>query len=192
MTAVPKITEADYLALEAESDTKHEFVNGELIAMAGAEPRHNVVKEELSALVRGPARGKGCLSMSSDQRVKLDETGLWAYPDVVVVCGPPEFIGPHPLTLTNPSLVFEVLSPTTEAWDRGGKFAHFRQRPSLKAYVLVDPATRTMEMFTPDTDGTWRLTIVTGGGTISLPGIDLKLDADAVFAPLALLPEELR
>jgi Uma2 family endonuclease len=187
MTAILRTSEADYLALEAGSESKHEYVNGEVIGMAGATLEHNVVKDACAAALRDALVGRPCLTTTSDQRVHLDVTGLYVYPDVVVVCGRPEIVGPAPGSLTNPSLIAEVVSPTTEAWDRGAKFAHYRRSRTLKAYLLIDPERRTVECYTPEPDGTWRLTALEGEGPLAVHPLGVTLQVEALFAPLALV-----
>jgi Uma2 family endonuclease len=187
MRAAERLSLEDYLATEPASEHKREFVNGEIYAMAGAEPEHNAVREALAALVWMALRGRPCQSFSADQRVYLHETGLYCYPDLVVVCGRPEFVDPSPRSLKNPAAVFEVLSPSTESWDRGGKFAHMRQRPSLQLYALLDPATRRVEWYTRGPDGSWVYREAQGSGPWPLSPLDVTLDLAAVFAQLEAL-----
>lgn len=131
------LTPREYLAIERVADTKHELVNGQLLAMAGASPAHNQVSFNLMTQL-GPALSRSrCRGYSSDQRVAVPDSDLYTYPDVTVVCGEPEYDAGDPDTLVNPTLIAEVLSPSTEAWDRGGKFAHYRRLPSLREYLLV-------------------------------------------------------
>jgi Uma2 family endonuclease len=118
MSAALKPTLDDYLATEAEAPLKREFAGGEVIAMAGAEPEHNAVREALSVEVGVAPRGGPWLSFSADQRVNVRETDAYFYPDLVIVCGPPEFVGPRPRSLQNPTAWFEVLSPTRDGAHR--------------------------------------------------------------------------
>lgn len=187
MTAVPLLTLEDYLATEAASEVKREFVNGETVAMAGAEPEHNAVREQLSIAVGLALRGGGCQSFSADQRVLLEETGLYCYPDLVVVCGPPAFRAPAPRSLTNPVAIFEVLSPSTEVWDRGGKFAHCRRRASLQLYALVDPATRTVEWYTRGEGENWTYRALTKSGPWPLDVLGITLELGDLFSQLDAL-----
>ncbi len=184
MTAALKLTIDDYLAAEADSPVKHEFAGGETIAMSGAEPAHNVVREALSIEIGIALRGRPCLSFSADQRVHLAETNLFCYPDLVVVCGPPEFVGPRPRSLTNPTALVEVLSPSTEIWDRNGKFAHAQRCASLRVYVLVDPLSRRIEWFTRGEAGRWEYQSMAGEGLCRIDALDLTLDLATVFSGL--------
>jgi Uma2 family endonuclease len=131
------ITPEEYLAAERAADHKSEYFNGQVFAMAGCSPAHNritinLIREIDTLLLDGP-----CVTYNSDQRVKIPATGLYTYPDLVVVCGEAEYDQPDPETLLNPTLIIEVLSPSTEAYDRGAKFAHYQSLPSLREYVLV-------------------------------------------------------
>lgn len=190
MTAVLKLTVDDYLSTEADAPHKREFVGGEIIAMAGAEPEHNAVRERLSVEVSLALRGRPCQSFSADQRVRITETGLYCYPDLVIVCGSPEFVPPRPRSLTNPTALFEVLSPSTESWDRGAKFAHVQQCSTLRAYVLIAPETRRIEWYTRQEAGRWVYQSIERKGALRLESIDVTLDVAAIFAQLELLGAE--
>src|SRR3954469_18701066 len=129
MTAVPRIrlTPAEYLAIERKAEFKSEYLNGEMFAMAGASPAHNSVKENLIVRLGGRLWGGPCRSYSSDQRVKVSATGLYTYPDIVIVCGTPEFDDADRDTLVNPRAIIEVLSDSTAGYDRGPKFRHYQR-----------------------------------------------------------------
>src|SRR4051794_31322851 len=120
MTAVPreKLTPAEYLTIERKAEVKSEYLNGEMFAMAGASPAHNVIKENLIGELYSRLKGGPCRSYSSDQRVKVSATGLYTYPDIMIVCGPPEFDDEDPNTLLNPQVIIEVLSESTADYDR--------------------------------------------------------------------------
>ena len=145
MSAIPKkkLTEAEYLAIENAAEFKSEFYDGVMYplygdgitAMAGANPHHNRIKENLIGELFVLFGDGPCQSYSSDQRVRLTDTGMYAYPDIVVVCDPPEFLPEDPNTLANPRIVIEVLSPSTERYDRGFKFAQYRQQRSLREEI---------------------------------------------------------
>lgn len=127
-------TPEEYLALEFEAAYRSELVNGEIYAMAGASMAHIRISSNLLGEIHQQLKGKPCRVYNSDLRVKVSATGMYTYPDVTVVCGLDQM---EKDTLTNPTLIIEVLSPSTEAYDRGEKFAHYRQLPSLEEYVLV-------------------------------------------------------
>lgn len=181
-TARKTWTEDEYLALEAESDEKHEFVNGEIIAMAGGSPAHNTIAmnvgSELRALIK--SKGRPCRVLSSDQRVNVTDTGLYTYPDVTVLCGPAHTPPKSPSSLTNPLLVVEVLSDDTEAYDRGAKFAHYQRLPSLESYLLVSQKTRRIEHYQRLPTGQWLLTVAEEGA-ITIPCLEGDLQVDDVY-----------
>ncbi len=185
------LTEDEYLALEAEAEERHEFVNGEMIAMSGGSHAHSTIAANLAAelVTRLRAKGRPCIVMSSDQRVTVDETGLYTYPDLTVVCGQPRSTPKSRTSVTNPIVLVEILSKETEAYDRGAKFAHYRRIPSLQAYVLVSQAPRHIEVFQRMPDGRWVLNEALAG-SIEIPGLDVAIDLDEVYRYVDLLEPE--
>ena len=140
--AQTRLTPEEYIAFERkflpDSETiRHEYVNGELIAMSGASREHNLITINVSTALYTRLRGSRCETYANDMRVSTPTTTSYFYPDVVVVCEEPRFEDDVFDTLLNPILLVEVLSPSTKAYDRGEKFAHYRQLPSLQEYVLV-------------------------------------------------------
>lgn len=131
------LTEEEYLDFERASDTRHEFLSGRIYSMAGASREHNLITGNVAGEIRAQLKGKPCETYSNDMRVRVPRTGLYTYPDVVVVCGKPVFIDDHNDTLVNSTLIVEVLSPTTEAYDRGEKFRDYRSIKSFSEYVLI-------------------------------------------------------
>src|SRR5205807_4146795 len=119
--ALQRLTAAEYLEIERAAETKHEFFNGEMVAMAGASPEHVLITANITGALWAQLRRGPCRVYSVDLRVKVNDTGLYTYPDVVVVCGEPQFEAPRRDTLLNPTLIVEVLSSSTEAYDRGDK-----------------------------------------------------------------------
>lgn len=158
----PKLTAAEYLARERTAEFKSEYYRGETFAKAGASREHNTVKENLIVELGTRLKGSPCRTYSSDQRVKVSATGLFTYPDIVIVCGKAEYAPEDKDTLLNPVAVIEVLSPSTEAYDRGAKFRQYQQLPSVREYVLVSQDEPVVERFVRQADGTWALTVVTG------------------------------
>ncbi len=175
------MTEAEYLAYDASHEGRHEFINGELLDMAGGSVAHALVIANVTAVLHAALRGAPCRAFSNDLRVHLGETGLYAYPDVTVVCGRPELTATQPPSLLNPRVVVEVLSPSTEAHDRGPKAAHYRQRASIDAIVLVSTEQRRIEVLTRNPNGTWTLDEATTG-TLALPPLGIALPLDEVYA----------
>ena len=130
-------TTEEYLARERMAESKSEYLDGEILAMAGASRAHNLITVNLSREVSQQLRGRPCEAYTADMRVRVHETGLYTYPDIVVACGDIQFEDDQVDTLLNPVVVIEVLSPKTEAYDRGEKFAHYRRLESLQEYILV-------------------------------------------------------
>jgi Uma2 family endonuclease len=152
-----RCTPEQYLALERKSPVKHEYYGGEMFAMAGASRVHNLIAGNLHAEIRAQIRGRPCEAYVSDIRVLVSPTWLYTYPDVVAVCGERQFEDSEVDTLLNPNLIVEVLSPSTEAYDRGKKFAHYRRLESLREYVMVAQDQVRVERYTRQGDE-WLLT----------------------------------
>jgi Uma2 family endonuclease len=149
MSAQPKkyYTPEEYLALERASHEKHEYLNGEIFTMSGARYSHTVTCMNISVALRPQLRKRGCNIVANDLRVHIPATGLYAYPDLVLVCGKPEFLDGEFDTLLNPIVIIEVLSDSTERYDRTTKFDHYRSIPSLQEYVLVAMKEPRIERF---------------------------------------------
>ena len=135
--AQPRYTPEQYLELERKAGHKSEYVNGQILAMAGASEAHNTITVNVAAALHAQFRGRPCRAYVNDMRVRITDTGMYAYPDVAAVCDTPVFEDDHRDTLTNPTVLIEVLSPSTEAYDRGAKAAHYRRLSSLREYVLI-------------------------------------------------------
>ena len=180
MSAMPKLsmTSADYLAKERRAEYKSEFFRGEMFAMAGASRFHNRVKDSLIAELRAAFKGGPCTTFSSDQRVLVDRTGLYTYPDIVVLCGEGVYDPLDEDTLTNPTAIIEVLSPSTEKYDRGAKFRNYQQIPSMKEYILVAQDEPLCDRYVRLVDGSWAL--------VSFVGMEAVLDFATVPAKVPL------
>jgi Uma2 family endonuclease len=152
-----RYTEDEYLTLERASDTKSEYLDGVIYAMGGASPRHVQIVGNVAGELRSRLREKPCVVYSADLRVRVEPEGLYAYPDVVVVCGEPEFIDQELDTLTNPLLIVEVLSNSTKNYDRGEKFERYRTNPAFREYLLIAQDKVHVERFVRQDDGTWVL-----------------------------------
>lgn len=186
MQPVAKVSEDEYLALERAADRKHELVNGQMLAMAGASPRHNAICANVIAGLRGLLRGGPCRPLTSDQRVHVPATGLFTYPDVTVVCGEARYHAKDRHTLLTPTVLFEVLSPTPsptrEADDRGAKFHHYASIESLREYVLVGSVERRVEHYRRLDPRRWELvTYDTEGALVELPALAIALPFDEVY-----------
>jgi Uma2 family endonuclease len=167
-------TIAEYLAMERTSLEKHEFFDGEVFAMAGASPEHNLIVSALIITLGGALRGK-CRVFPSDQRLVLP-TGLYTYADVTLVCGASTFNDDNPKALTNPHVIFEVLSETTERYDRGDKFASYRTLPSHREYVLVSQTAVHVEHFVRQPDDGWLMHALGKGETLRLSSGEIAID----------------
>jgi Uma2 family endonuclease len=169
-------TFADYLVLERDSEIKHEFDAGEILAMSGGTARHSALAARM-IIALGNTRAPGCVVFTSDMRVRVVATGRATYPDVSMVCGPIEYDPEDPArtTITNPVLLVEVLSVTTEKGDRGNKWMHYQRISSLQEYVLVSQEAR-VEIFRRTPSGTWEYFEVREGNRLaSGPTLDLAV-----------------
>lgn len=178
----------EYLTLERKSEHRSEYVNGRVFAMSGASREHNLIAGNVFAEIRTQFRGRDCEAYVGDMRVKVRSTGMYTYPDVVAVCGGPQFEDLQVDTLINPVVIVEVLSPSTEAYDRGEKFAHYRKLESLQDYVLVAQDRVLIEHFARygDTGDQWVLTELSDlDGTLSLASIGCVLTLREVYDRVA-------
>lgn len=178
---LPHVTEAEYLEYDRTHEGRHEFVNGEIIAMAGASFAHLRLASNTMITLGRALSGRACVPYASDLRVAIDETGLYAYPDITVVCGEPELAPTTPETLLNPTVLIEVLSESTASYDRGEKLEHYRRRASVQAVVLIDSREVRVTVVSRNPDATWTITDATSD-TIRVPGIDLTLDLAELYA----------
>lgn len=175
-------TFADYLRLERDSiNVKHEFLDGEIYAMTGGSPKHAELAVSISTLLLTQLRDRGCRVFSSDLRVRVPATGLAAYPDVTVVFGELTFDPEDDDTVTNPRVVVEVLSPSTEKFDRGLKMRHYQQIPTLDAVVLVAQREPRIEVCSRQADGTWATRVSGPGEIATLDAIGCILSIDDVY-----------
>ena len=171
-----------YLAIENAAEFRSEFFDGEMFAMAGASPGHNTIRENLGGELYARIKGGRCRSYSVDQRVKVERTGLYTYPDILVVCGTPVFAHDDANSIINPTAIIEILSPSTEKYDRGGKFAHYRTLDSLREYLLISQDEFAVELHVWEADGSWSKTAVTGReGILKLPSLGIGLPLAKIY-----------
>jgi Uma2 family endonuclease len=163
MSALPRsvLSPADYLVIERAAETKSEFFDGEMFAMAGTTKNHARIVMNIGGELRSRLKGRKCEPFATDLRVKVETNGLYTYPDLVVVCGEQHFEDDRLDTLLNPTLIVEVLSESTERYDRVKKFDLYRALPSLQEYVLVSQSEPRVEQFLRQPDGGWTLRITT-------------------------------
>jgi Uma2 family endonuclease len=159
MSSQPKsyLTPEEYLAFERKSETKHEYFNGEVFSMVGASRKHNLIAGNIFGELRQQLKGKPCEAYTNDMRVRIPAAGLYTYPDVIVVCGEPKFDDEYIDTLLNPTLVVEVLSESTESYDRGRKAGFYRSVESVAEYLLVSQDEYRVEQYVKQPDGRWLL-----------------------------------
>jgi len=180
------MSHAEYVAAEQRSAVRHEFLDGEVFAMAGGTPAHAALAAALIQHLGNALGGKPCRVYSSDLRVRIRETGLTTYPDLSVVCGKLEVDVEDPNAVVNPVLLVEVLSESSEAYDRGAKAAHYRRIPSLQEYVLVSQLEPAIEVFRRNERGNFELIDARKGERVELASLGVTLDVDAIYAdPLA-------
>lgn len=188
--AQPKtlIALAEYLARERLSETKHEYFAGEIFAMAGASRAHNLITANVIAALHAQLKHRPCTTYPSDMRLKVEATGLYTYPDVSVVCGEAMFDDEQQDTLLNPTLIVEVLSKSTENYDRGEKFRQYRRLTSLQEYLLVAQDTYHIEHYVRQPDNQWLLSETNEvEDAIHLPSITCSLELADVYAKVGIV-----
>ncbi len=184
----PYISVEDYLAGEAVSPVKHEYIAGEVFAMAGASDAHVTVAGNVFTMLRAHVRGGPCRVYIADMKLRVDAAQSFFYPDVFVTCSPAD-LG-EATAKQHPKVVIEVLSESTEGYDRGGKFAAYRRLPSLEEYVLIDSRARSVEVFRRHPEG-WVLQAVPDEGRLELLSLGFGCGLEAIYEDVALDGAEL-
>ncbi len=176
----------EYLEGELHSDTRHEYLAGEVYAMAGAGEKHNRVAGNLFFHLRAASRGKPCGVFISDMKLRIDASDAFYYPDVLVTCDPTDT---QPLFKTLPCLLVEVLSPSTEAIDRREKLHAYRKLPTLRHYLLVSQEQRSVQWHQRDEAGQWLVSDIDGSGTLDLvcPGMAVAVTLDDIYEDVKLV-----
>ena len=181
--AQTKWTAAEYLDFERRAEEKHEFLNGEIFAMSGASKEHNRIAWNLVTLLGPQLDARGCEGFVGDMRVHIPATGLYTYPDLAVACDAPRFEDDELDTLLNPIALFEILSASTDGYDRGKKFAHYRSLDSLRVYVLIAQDEPRIEIFSRRDDGGWILQEAVGlDAAIAVEEIGAELRLREIYA----------
>ena len=178
--STPTMTAADYLAWEALQLDRHEFLDGEVWAMAGAEDRHVTIALNVAMALKQHLRGTPCRTFMSDMKLHAESANSYFYPDVFVTCSDADRASP--LIKREPTLVIEVLSPGTAAYDRGAKFAHYRQMASLQEIALIDLSSRGCDVYRRQGDGLWLLHPFELGQGVAFASVDLRISAEDLFA----------
>jgi Uma2 family endonuclease len=177
-----QFTPQEYLAIERSSQQKNEYLNGEIFAMGGASERHNLIVGNVFASLHGQLRGQPCKVYSSDMRVKITITGLYTYPDVVALCGEARFDDEQRDTLLNPNVIIEVLSKSTEGYDRGEKFAHYRRIETLTEYILISQDRHRIEHYVRQQNNQWLMSEAFEiGESIQIPSIKCTLKLTEIY-----------
>ncbi len=181
------ITPEEYLALERKAEYKSEYLNGEVFAMTGASRIHNLIAANIISLLNLPLREKPCEVYPSDMRVKVTATGLYTYPDVVVVCNGPKFEDDYVDTLLNPTVIVEILSKTTERYDRIAKTGYYQTLDSLSEHLLVAQEEYRIEQYAKQADGRWLLSEIRSlEGVVDLQSIGCLLALSDVYDKVSL------
>jgi Uma2 family endonuclease len=180
---MPRMSEEEYLDFERKSEIKHEALNGYIYAMAGASRRHNLLSVSTTSILYNQLLDKPCEIYPSDMRVKAEASDkLYTYPDISIVCGEPQLADEKFDILLNPIILIEILSPTTEAYDRGEKFQIYRELKSLREYLLISQASPRIEHYLLQDNGKWELTDARGiDATLELPSIACTLALSDVY-----------
>jgi Uma2 family endonuclease len=188
-----RLTEAEYLALERAAEFKSEFYAGEMFAMSGGKPQHSLIAVNLARELSTRLKGGRCVAYNADLRMKVEATGLYTYPDLSVTCGPLRFAEGTDDTVVNPTVLVEVLSDSTEGYDRGTKFEHYRQIPTLQEYLLVSQKAPRIEQFIRQADGRWVLNEAAGmDKSLELPSLGIVISLAEVFASVDFVPAPIR
>ena len=191
--ARPRLTPEEYLTIERTAEQRSEYVNGEMFALSVASFAHTVITMNIAAGFHGRLRDSRCTVHSADLKVRVEATGLHAYPDIVVVCGEPRFVDAEKDVVTNPLLLVEVLSESTEKWDRGAKFGHYRRIPSLTEVLFVSQGEARIEQYVRQPDDRWLLSEIHGlAGILSLPSIRCDLPLSEIYAKVSFETGEAR
>lgn len=181
-TALTYMTAAEYLEMERAAIEKHEYYKGEVFAISGARLRHNHIQTNFVGTVYSYLRGKSCNVFGSDLRIHIPTNSLYTYPDAVIVCGEPAMLDNEMDTLLNPVVIVEVLSKSTQSYDRGDKFMLYRAIPSLKEYIMINSESIGVEHYTRQEAGKWELEELKSlSDTINIRSIDLRLPLQQLY-----------
>ena len=192
MSAIPQMQYSydEYLTRERTSQTKSEFYAGKIFAMSGGTPTHNTISGNTFSTSRNRLRGTPCRPFNSDQRIHIQPCGLATYPDVSIVCGELELDTQDVDAIVNPRVIFEVLSKSTESYDRGKKFDFYRQLDSLCEYVLISQEEAQVECFTRQSNGDWLLSIHKGlGSTLTLSTVAIEIPLTDIYEDVLFASE---
>jgi Uma2 family endonuclease len=187
----PYLTPEQYLAIERQAEFKSEYYQGEMFAMSGARRAHNLIAVNAVRELSQQLRGRSCEAYSNDMRVRVTSEELYTYPDLIIVCGEPMFLDNSFDTLLNPNVIVEVLSESTEAYDRGQKFKLYRSLDSLAEYLLISSQQVSAELFTRQSDGLWLLNAKSSlEDSLDLQSVDCRLRLADLYEKVAFSPPQ--
>lgn len=180
--AAKYLTEREYLTFERNALDKHEYYKGEIFAMSGASFKHNVIESNLRGLLHNFLKGGKCREFGSNLRIHIPSNTLYTYPDIIVICDEPEFVDEEFDTITNPAIIFEILSPSTANYDRGAKFELYRGITTLKEYVLIDSKTIHIVVYAKNNNNTWTLSETKNSSdSINIRSIDFSITIADIY-----------
>lgn len=180
--ATKYLTEKDYLVFERNALDKHEYYRGEIFAMSGASFKHNLIESNFRLLLGTFLKGKKCREFGSNLRVHIPSNTLYTYPDILVLCNEPVFVDDEFDTIINPSVIIEILSPSTANYDRGSKFDLYREIETLNDYILIDSKTVHIVTYTKNSDNTWTLSETKNlGDNINITSIDFSAPVAEIY-----------
>ena len=189
--AQPRLSPDEYLELDRATEFKHEYFDGRIYMMPGGSYAHALVITNLGGELRSALKKRPCTVTTTEARTRVSEEGLYTYPDVAVVCGEPQFRDKRKDTILNPVLIIEVLSPSTEAYDRGFKFAQYRKLETLEEYVLVSQSEPHVEVFRRQHSGDWLLSEWSGmDATCRFSSLDCSVALAEIYDKVTFTPEE--
>lgn len=177
-----RMTEDEYLAFERAAEEKHEYIDGEIFAMSGATREHSRISLQIGAELLRALRRRKCETYNNDMRVYIPSSRRYVHPDASVVCGKPTFRDNKFDTLMNPRVIVEVLSASTEDYDRDDKFTHYKTISSLAHYVLASQTEKLVEVFTRQADGSWSLETYRAGQKMVLSALECEIGIDEIYA----------
>jgi Uma2 family endonuclease len=184
----PRFTPEQYFAWEEQQLHRHEYIDGEVYAMSGGTINHGDIAGNFLALLKIHMRGRGCKTLNSDCRVNIVESNDYVYPDISVTCDDRDKTTPQ--YIRYPCLIVEVLSPSTEAYDRGDKFRMYRRNPNLRDYLLVDASKMAIDLYRKDESGNWYILNYEAGDSIEFKSIDLTFPIEQVYEDIEFIVDE--
>jgi Uma2 family endonuclease len=186
----PRLTPEEYFAWEQQQLYRHEYIDGEVYAMSGGTINHGDIAGNFLSLLKAHMRGSGCKTLNSDCRINILESTNYVYPDVSVTCDERDKLTPQ--YIIYPCLIVEVLSPSTEAYDRGDKFRMYRRNPNLRDYVLVDASKVAIDLYHKDDNENWYIINYEPGDSIDLKSVNLTFSIEQVYEDIEFVVEEIK